>query len=99
MLAVVDPGVGGERRAVAIEINNGEYVFVGPDNGLLALAIAMLGDVTAAIELDNPNFHIPTYSSTFDGRDIFAPVSAHLCAGVPIKELGTSIQNFLSNPD
>ena len=83
VLAVVDPGVGGERRAVAIEINNGEYVFVGPDNGLLALAIAMLGDVTAAIELDNPNFHIPTYSSTFDGRDIFAPVSAHLCAGVP----------------
>ena len=79
VLAVVDPGVGGERRAVAIEINNGEYVFVGPDNGLLALAIAMLGDVTAAIELDNPNFHIPTYSSTFDGRDIFAPVSAHLC--------------------
>ena len=98
VLAVVDPGVGGERRAVAIEINNGEYVFVGPDNGLLALAIAMLGDVTAAIELDNPNFHIPTYSSTFDGRDIFAPVSAHLCAGVPIKELGTSIPELSLQP-
>ena len=98
VLAVVDPGVGGERRAVAIEINNGEYVFVGPDNGLLALAIAMLGDVTAAIELDNPNFHIPTYSSTFDGRDIFAPVSAHLCEGVPIKELGTSIPELSLQP-
>jgi len=98
VLAVVDPGVGGDRRAVAIEINNGEYVFVGPDNGLLALAIAMLGDVTAAIELDNPNFHIPTYSSTFDGRDIFAPVAAHLCTGVPIKELGTLIPELSLQP-
>ena len=98
VLAVVDPGVGGDRRAVAIEINDGEYVFVGPDNGLLALAIAMLGDVTAAIELDNPNFHIPTYSSTFDGRDIFAPVAAHLCAGVPIKELGTPIPELSLQP-
>ena len=98
VLAVVDPGVGGDRRAVAIEINDGEYVFVGPDNGLLALAIAMLGDVTAAIELDNPNFHIPTYSSTFDGRDIFAPVAAHLCTGVPIKELGTPIPELSLQP-
>ena len=98
VLAVVDPGVGGDRRAVAIEINDGEYVFLGPDNGLLALAIAMLGDVTAAIELDNPNFHIPTYSSTFDGRDIFAPVAAHLCTGVPIKELGTPIPELSLQP-
>ena len=98
VLAVVDPGVGSDRRAVAIEVNDGEYVFVGPDNGLLALAIAMIGDVTTVIELDNPDFHIPTYSSTFDGRDIFAPVVAHLCKGVPIKELGTPIPELSLQP-
>jgi S-adenosylmethionine hydrolase len=98
VLAVVDPGVGSDRRAVAIEVNNGEYVFVGPDNGLLALAIAMIGDVTTVVELDRPDFHIPTYSSTFHGRDIFAPVTAHLCAGTPIKELGTPVPELSLQP-
>ena len=72
---------------------------MGPDNGLLALAIAMLGDVTAAIELDNPNFHIPTYSSTFDGRDIFGPVSHTYVQECQSKNWGLQYQNFLSNPD
>ena len=98
VLAIVDPGVGSDRRGVAIEVNNGQYIFVGPDNGLLALAIAMVGEVTQAVELDNPDFHIPTYASTFDGRDIFGPVSAHLCAGTPLEELGNPIPELSLQP-
>jgi len=91
ILAVVDPGVGSERRAIAIEINDGEWVFVGPDNGLLAPAIAMVGEVTRAVELDNQRFHLPSLSTTFAGRDVFAPVAAHLCNGVDFSSLGSSI--------
>ncbi|MEE2682839.1 MAG: SAM-dependent chlorinase/fluorinase [Actinomycetota bacterium] len=91
ILAVVDPGVGGERRAIAIEVNNGESIYVGPDNGLLAPAIAMEGDVTNAVELDNPKFHLPSLTSTFAGRDIFAPIAAHLCNGIELGDLGSPI--------
>ncbi|MEC7923982.1 MAG: SAM-dependent chlorinase/fluorinase [Actinomycetota bacterium] len=91
VLAVVDPGVGGSRKGVAIEVNGGEYVFVGPDNGLLAPAVAMLGESSRAIELNNSEFHLPSLSPTFAGRDIFAPVAAHLCLGVPFDELGSLI--------
>lgn len=91
ILAVVDPGVGTARRAIALEINNGEYVFVGPDNGLLAPAIAMIGEISQAVELDKPEFHLPTLSSTFAGRDVFAPAAAHLCKGIEICDLGTLI--------
>ncbi len=91
VLAVVDPGVGGSRKGVALEVNGGEYVFVGPDNGLLAPAVAMLGESSCAVELNNPEFHLPSLSPTFAGRDIFAPVAAHLCRGVPLDELGSPI--------
>jgi len=91
VLAIVDPGVGTERRAIAIEINHGETIFIGPDNGLLAPAIAMVGEPTRAAELNNPKFHLPSLSSTFAGRDIFAPVAAHLCNGIEISDLGTTI--------
>ena len=91
VLAVVDPGVGGSRIGVAIEVNDGDYVFVGPDNGLLAPAIAMLGEPSRAFELDNPEFHLPSLSPTFAGRDIFGPISAHLCQGVPLETLGSKI--------
>ncbi len=95
VIAVVDPGVGGARRAVALEVGDGQSILVGPDNGLLAPAVAMCGGATAAFELDNPQFHLLTADSgvgvTFAGRDIFAPVAAHLCLGVELRELGTEI--------
>lgn len=91
VLAIVDPGVGTERRAIAIEINNGETIFIGPDNGLLAPSIAMIGEPTRAVELSNPKFHLPSLSTTFAGRDIFAPVAAHLCNGTELSDLGTAI--------
>jgi S-adenosylmethionine hydrolase len=88
VLAVVDPGVGSDRRRVAVEVGDGQSVLVGPDNGLLAPAVAMVGGATRAIELDKPEFHLPAGGATFDGRDIFGPAAAHLCAGVPLEELG-----------
>lgn len=91
VLAVVDPGVGSDRRAVAVEVGGGASVLVGPDNGVLAAAVAMVGGATAAVELDNAVFHVPAPGPTFDGRDIFAPVAAHLCAGVPLHQLGSPI--------
>ena len=92
VLAVVDPGVGTDRRAVAIEVGNGEAVLVGPDNGLLAPAVAMVGGADRAVSLTDPAWHLPTPGSTFDGRDIFAPVAAHLANGVDLAELGDQIQ-------
>ncbi|MCX7619497.1 MAG: SAM-dependent chlorinase/fluorinase [Acidimicrobiales bacterium] len=91
VLAVVDPGVGSERRAIAVEVDNGTSVLVGPDNGLLALAVAWCGGATAAVVLDNPDYQLEAPGPTFAGRDIFAPAAAHLCAGVPLDELGTPL--------
>ena len=95
VIAVVDPGVGGVRRAVALEVDDGQSVLVGPDNGLLAPAVAMCGGATAAVVLDKPEFHLVSADAsvgvTFAGRDIFAPVAAHLCLGVALHELGTAI--------
>jgi S-adenosylmethionine hydrolase len=91
VLAVVDPGVGTDRRAVAIEVGDGESYLVGPDNGLLASAVGMVGGATAAAELTNPAYQIPAPGPTFAGRDVFGPAAAHLCAGVPLDELGPRI--------
>jgi S-adenosylmethionine hydrolase len=92
VLAVVDPGVGTARRAVAVEVgDNGEGVFVGPDNGLLAGAVAMTGGATRAVELTNAEFHLETPAPTFAGRDVFGPVAAHLANGVDLMEFGTAI--------
>jgi S-adenosyl-L-methionine hydrolase (adenosine-forming) len=88
-LAVVDPDVGGNRRAVAIETEDGR-VFVGPDNGLLMLAADQLG-IRAAHEITDERYRLPSVSKTFHARDIFAPAAAHLAAGVPIGELGPEI--------
>ncbi len=98
VLAVVDPGVGGSRKGVAVEVNGGDYVFVGPDNGLLPPAIAMLGESTRAVELNNSDFHLPALSSTFAGRDIFAPVAAHLTLGVSLDELGSPVPVYSLQP-
>lgn len=98
VLAVVDPGVGTERRPVAIEVAGGEAYLVGPDNGLLAPAVSMVGGATGAFVLDNGDYHLPAPGPTFGGRDIFGPVAAHLCNGVPAHELGTSIDPGLLLP-
>ncbi|MET0737743.1 MAG: SAM-dependent chlorinase/fluorinase [Acidimicrobiales bacterium] len=92
VLAVVDPGVGTTRRAVAVEVGNGQSVLVGPDNGLLAAAVGMVGGADRVIELTNADYHLPSPGATFDGRDLFAPVAAHLCAGVDLEEFGDSIE-------
>ena len=81
VLAVVDPGVGTDRRAVAVEAQEEGLILVGPDNGLLAAAVAMLGGASRAVDLTNTEFHIPAPGPTFAGRDIFAPVAAHLASG------------------
>ncbi|HVL06119.1 MAG TPA: SAM-dependent chlorinase/fluorinase [Acidimicrobiales bacterium] len=103
VLAVVDPGVGSGRRAVAVEAGgeNGDgldgplsgplgprAILVGPDNGLLASAVAMAGGARRAVSLTNEEYHLPAPGPTFAGRDIFAPAAAHLCAGVDLAELG-----------
>ena len=91
VVAVVDPGVGTDRRRIAVEVGEGESVLIGPDNGLLAPAVAMVGGPKQVIELTNSNFHLTTSSTTFDGRDVFAPVAAHLANGVPLTDLGDPI--------
>ena len=91
VLAVVDPGVGSERRAIAVEVGGGQSYLVGPDNGLLAGAVAMSGGATAAVELTNPDFQLVAPGPTFAGRDVFGPAAAHLCAGVPLADLGRPI--------
>jgi len=98
VLAVVDPGVGTSRRAVAIEVAGGAGVLVGPDNGLLAPAVAIIGGAERAVELTNPALHLPAPGATFAGRDVFAPVVAHLSNGVDLTELGPLVDADLLMP-
>lgn len=90
-VGVVDPGVGGTRRAVAIVA--GDHVFVAPDNGLAVWAAEACADPSRirAFALDNDDYWLPRRSATFDGRDIFVPVAAHLAAGVDPAAAGTEI--------
>ncbi len=88
-LAVVDPGVGTARRAVALAAGDG--VLVGPDNGLLPDAAAALGGVRAAVELTNPGWLGARVSATFHGRDVFAPVAARLALGAPLADAGPAV--------
>jgi S-adenosylmethionine hydrolase len=88
-LAVVDPGVGTDRRGLCLVAGNS--VFVGPDNGLLVPAADALGGPTAAYELDDPAYWLPPISTTFHGRDVFAPVTGHLCNGVDPAALGPKL--------
>jgi S-adenosyl-L-methionine hydrolase (adenosine-forming) len=98
VLAVVDPGVGTSRRAVAIEVAGGAGVVVGPDNGLLAPAVAIVGGADRAVELTNPAHHLVAPGATFAGRDVFAPVAAHLANGVDLAELGPVVDTDLLVP-
>lgn len=91
VLAVVDPGVGTERRGIAVEVGEGQSYLVGPDNGLLASAVAMCGGATAVVELTSAEHQLPAPGATFAGRDVFAPAAAHLCNGVPLEALGTPV--------
>ena len=86
-LAVVDPGVGTKRRGVALRTGSGALL-VGPDNGLLVLAAESLGGISGAVALTEERFHLHPVSNTFHGRDVFAPVAAHLAAGAGFSDLG-----------
>ena len=85
-LAIVDPGVGGPRRSLALRDAEGRH-YVGPDNGLLIPAASRAG-ITAAHELANPEYALGSISRTFHGRDLFSPAAAHLARGVGIEQLG-----------
>ncbi|HET9673065.1 MAG TPA: SAM-dependent chlorinase/fluorinase [Actinomycetota bacterium] len=88
-LAVVDPGVGSDRRAVAVAA--GAALLVGPDNGVLSLAWEALGGVEAAVWIENEDLLLTPVSRTFHGRDVFAPAAAHLAAGLSLADLGPSV--------
>jgi S-adenosyl-L-methionine hydrolase (adenosine-forming) len=90
-LAVVDPGVGTDRRALALRGGNGR-LFVGPDNGLLIPAAEKLGGIEAAHELTNRELALQPISATFHGRDVFAPAAAHLARGADLAELGPVVE-------
>jgi hypothetical protein len=94
-LVVVDPGVGGARRPIAVRLSRG--TFVGPDNGVFSYVMAE-ESVDAAVELADSRYRLPSVSQTFHGRDIFAPAAAHLAAGVPIRELGPPVPHPVTFP-
>jgi S-adenosyl-L-methionine hydrolase (adenosine-forming) len=90
-LAVVDPGVGAPRRAVAIRVAEDDRVLVGPDNGLLWPAVERLGGAVEAVDVSLSGLRLQPISATFHGRDLFAPVAAHLARGTPLREAGAGI--------
>lgn len=90
-VAVVDPGVGSERRPIVIETERS--LFVGPDNGIFTLALKGQ-EIKRIVKLSNDAYHLKPTSNTFHGRDIFAPVAAHLSLGVPVQNLGNTIKDF-----
>jgi len=109
-VAVVDPGVGTDRKAIALRTNRGD--FVGPDNGLLSAALpdsdrprstgglsnVRLPRNCEAVELANPDYFRHPVSATFHGRDIFAPVAGHLSLGTPLNAFGPSLDSVQSFP-
>jgi len=93
-VAVVDPGVGTTRRAIAARI--GEQYYVAPDNGLITLPLAdaaRKGQTVEVVQLNQPQYWLPVVSHVFHGRDIFAPVAAHLANGTALEALGERIQD------
>jgi S-adenosylmethionine hydrolase len=109
-LAVVDPGVGTERRAIALRTARGS--FIGPDNGLLSAALpddirsrvgrtggrVRLPEGGVGVALTNPRYHRQPVSDTFHGRDIFAPAAAHLSMDVPLSDLGDAVDEMFALP-
>ncbi|MFZ2488905.1 MAG: SAM-dependent chlorinase/fluorinase [Anaerolineae bacterium] len=90
-VAVVDPGVGSERRPLAARVD-GSFV-VGPDNGVFSALFAAARQPVACVHLTEPRFWRSVVSQTFHGRDIFAPVAAHLANGVPLDALGPALHD------
>jgi S-adenosylmethionine hydrolase len=104
LVAVVDPGVGTARRPIAARL--GEQIFVGPDNGLCTVLVGQArraGKPVQFFHLNQPHYWLPEVSTVFHGRDIFAPVAAHLVNGVPLEALGTPVEDplllHLPNPE
>jgi S-adenosylmethionine hydrolase len=95
-LAVVDPGVGSERRPILVKTRR--YFFVGPDNGLFTLA-TLRDSITGIYELANPRYFRSEVSSTFHGRDLFGPVAAHLAKGVDPSKLGPRLPSIKTRPE
>ena len=91
-VAVVDPGVGSQRRAIAVQTS--KYFFVGPDNGLLSWALRQ-EKILAIHALENQRYFLEEVSQTFHGRDIFAPVAAHLSCGVAIRQMGRRLKDLV----
>ncbi len=91
-VVVIDPGVGGERRPIAVETR--DYTFVGPDNGVFSL-ILQEAEAIRVFELSCREYFLPEVSNTFHGRDIFSPVAAHLSRGILLKDMGDEIKNFV----
>lgn len=92
--AVVDPGVGSNRRAIAVRTSHG--IFVGPDNGVFSLVLAAEPvNVLEAVTLTNADYQLPQTSATFHGRDVFAPAAAHLANGVALSQLGPRAINLV----
>jgi S-adenosylmethionine hydrolase len=90
-VAVVDPGVGGERKPLALR-GGDERIYIGPDNGLLLVAADRLGGVQQVVELANEEYMLTPVSRTFHGRDVFSPAAAHLATGVALEELGPELE-------
>ena len=94
-VAVVDPGVGSQRRAIAVQ--TAKYVFIGPDNGVLSWALSR-EKIKTIRQLENRRYFLEPVSRTFHGRDVFAPVAAHLSRGVALERLGRELQDFIRLP-
>jgi S-adenosylmethionine hydrolase len=90
-LAVVDPGVGSTRRAVALRCHDAQRLLVGPDNGVLWLAAQQLGGVVQAVDIGSSQMRLEPVSASFHGRDVFAPVAAHLAAGTALAAVGAPL--------
>jgi S-adenosyl-L-methionine hydrolase (adenosine-forming) len=90
-LAVVDPGVGTQRRAIALRTTEEDRILIGPDNGLLSLAAQRFGGIADVVDVTRSIHRLEPVSATFHGRDIFAPVAAHLAAGAEFAEAGDPI--------
>ncbi len=95
-VAVVDPGVGTTRHPIAARI--GRYAYVGPDNGLFTIVLQRAerrGEPVQFVRLDRRSYWLPEVSNVFHGRDIFAPVGAHLANGIPLEELGSPVSEII----
>jgi len=89
-IAVVDPGVGSERKPLALRC--GDYLFVGPDNGIMDLVLSELEEPLEAVVIENREVMLPKVNNTFHGRDVFAPAAAHLSRGMKLSDLGSPVE-------